>query len=62
MINNRVKLFCLTAESPEEIDMRSDRAEGESRRADETEAEYSGVSYESAGSVQSYGTTEGYES
>ena len=27
------------------------------KRADETEAEYSGVSYESAGSVQSYGTT-----
>ena len=32
-------------------------SERESRRADETEAEYSGVSYESAGSVQSYGTT-----
>ena len=57
MINNRVKLFCLTAESPEEIDIRRHRSEGESRRADETEAEYSGVSYESVGSVQSYGTT-----
>ena len=58
MINNRVKLFCLTAESPEEIDIRrATGSEGESRRADETEAEYSGVSYESAGSVQSYGTT-----
>ena len=56
MINNRVKLFCLTAESPEEIDIRRAQ-ERESRRADETEAEYSGVSYESAGSVQSYGTT-----
>ena len=57
MINNRVKLFCLTAESPEEIDIRRAQEARESRRADETEAEYSGVSYESAGSVQSYGTT-----
>ena len=63
MINNRVKLFCLTAESPEEIDIRrAQEAKERAERADETEAEYSGVSYESAGSVQSYGTTEGYES
>ena len=44
-------------------EMRFEEADGTkhvlavSRRADETEAEYSGVSYESAGSVQSYGTT-----
>ena len=62
MINNRAKLFCLTAESPEEIDIRRAGSEGKSRGAVETEAEYSGVSYESAGAVESYGTTSSYES
>ena len=33
MINNRVKLFCLTAESPEEIDIR--RAQEAKERAEE---------------------------
>ena len=33
MINNRVKLFCLTAESPEEIDVR--RAQEAKERAEE---------------------------
>ena len=54
MINNRAKLFCLTVERPEEIDIR--RAEEARDRAEETassEAEYCRISQKSGSSCKS---------
>ena len=49
MINNRAKIFCLTVERPEEIDVNGAREDQrKSRRTASPEAEYSGISYEPA--------------
>ena len=58
MINNRAKLFCLSVESPDEIDIRrAQEAKERSRRAASSETEHPGVSYEPDGTCESDDTS-----
>ena len=58
MINNRAKLFCLSVESPDEIDIRPcSGSKGTCRRAASSETEHPGVSYEPDGTCESDDTS-----
>ena len=59
MINNRAKLFCLTVERPEEIDIRRGKRPG--RRTASSEAEYYGISQKPDGACKSYDKTSCYK-